>query len=204
MIDNYHDLSFGDYMKIDAILDTEESEVEKQVQIIAILAGIPEDTLLNMPLPEYAALSAKTAFLRSKHPDVKVPKKLIVRGQTYRPTLDFKKLTTAQYVDFQAMSRRGKDGWVDLLTVLLIPEGHKYNDGYDIAEVRDAAEAMPMPVAMAMLAFFLKRSAESMQAFLTSLERTAKQVETSPATREILTNQIARMRAALRGLGLLA
>ena len=64
MIDNYDALTLGAYMRVNAVLETDADELQKQVEIIAILADKSPDEVLLLPLTDYAELAKKTAFLR--------------------------------------------------------------------------------------------------------------------------------------------
>ena len=103
MIDNYDALTLGRFMQIDAILRNEEDEVQQQVEIIAVLADMTADEVLQLPLGDYAKYAKQTAFLR-------VPCKPTEITDDYRwrdlvPVADFRKINTAQYIDFQEFAK---------------------------------------------------------------------------------------------------
>ena len=200
MIDNYNDLTLGTYLEIDKVVTGDAEEIDKQVRIIALLADISEDDILAMPLGEYGQMAAKTAFLREEVPPVTAPDRVIVGDRAYIPTRDFTKITTAQYVDFQTFSKGGVPMLSELLSALLIPEGHKYNDGYDTATVVQDIRSLPVPVAIALAGFFFARLLGSIADSLTSL--TGLLPKMSKKRREEMTKAIAEMRAQLAGVGL--
>jgi len=200
MINNYAALSLGLFLEIDAISHSDKEDIDKQVAIIAKLAGIDEQDVLELSLPAYAVLSADTDFLRHECPPATAPSRLICGDFILEPTKDFTKITTAQYVDFQTFSKKGIDALPDLLSVLLIPEGHKYNDGYDLAQVKETVLQLPLPAALGLSGFFFERLLASIQASLTSLEGVAKMV---PATKKTETlERLETIRQQIRGLGL--
>ena len=200
MIDNYAALPLGLFMELDAINRSDAEDLDKQVSIIARLAGLDERDVLDLPLADYSALAAKTDFLRHECPPATAPSRLISGDFVLVPTKDFTQITTAQYVDFQTFSKKGIDALPDLLSVLLIPEGHKYNDGYDIAKVKETVLELPLPAALGLSAFFFERLVASIQASLTSLEGVSKMV---PASRKAEAREkLETIRQAIRGLGL--
>ena len=100
MINNYEALDLGRYMKIDHILHTPQEEIDKQVQIIAILADMTEEDVLQLPLADYSAMALQAAFLGDHCEPAEVDGKPIQAGEFLLvPTSDFTKITTAQYVD---------------------------------------------------------------------------------------------------------
>lgn len=174
MIDNYTNLPLGLFLDIDAILQSDAEEIDKQVRIIALLDGTTTEAVLALPLNEYASKAAATDFLRHDCPPVSAPSRVISGDFVLIPTKDFTNITTAQYVDFQTFSKGGTAKLPELIAVLLVPEGHKYNDGYDVAQVVRVVRDLPLPEALGLNAFFFGQLVQSIQASLTSLESAAK------------------------------
>lgn len=177
MIDNYADLTLGTYLDIDEVLNTEAEEIDKQVAIVSILSGIREEELLQMPLPDYAVMAVKTDFLKKPCPLAPLPDELVFDGVRYIPTKDFINLTTAQFVDFQTFAKKGTAAMPELLSVLLIPEGHRYNDGYDLARLRESIKGQPLAVALSLSAFFFDSFRTSCEVTITSSIKAAKKTK---------------------------
>ena len=138
IIDNYADLPVGLYMEILATSRADMEDIDKQVRIISLLSGMPETQVLTLPIPDYKALAAATEFLTEPCQEGRVAKSYRLGGMDLVPTSDLTKITAAQYIDFQTLSKGGDERTVELCSVFLVPKGHKYNDGYDIADVQDA------------------------------------------------------------------
>lgn len=200
MIDNYNALPLGLYLDIDAILQDEAEEIDKQVRIISILSGQSTEDLLALPLREYSALAAKTDFLRQECHPVSAPSRVISGDIVLIPTKDFTTITTAQYVDFQTFSKGGTAKLPELIAVLLVPEGHNYNDGYDMGQIVDIVRQLSLPVALSLSAFFFGQLVQSIQASLTSLETTAKTLP--KRRRRELEKRAEDLQTLLRGVGL--
>ena len=174
MINNYEALDLGRYMKIDKILHTPAEEIDKQVQIIAVLADMPEDKVLLLPLADYSAMAKQTAFLGTVCDPVKADgSPVVLDGLRLIPTKDFTKINTAQYVDFQTFAKDFPGTLPELLSCFLVPEGKAYNDGYDIAEVQKAVRTLNVPTAIGLVGFFLLSFSQSIAASVTSLEKEA-------------------------------
>lgn len=184
MIDNYDALTLGTYMRVNAVLETEAEDLDKQVEIIAILSGKSVDEVLLLPLADYTAMAEKTAFLREHCKPTEIAK-----GWRYGdlcPVLDFRKINTAQYVDFQTFSKNFPESLPQLLSVFLVPEGKAYNDGYDVAEVQQRVEQISLPDALGLAAFFFKRFLKLTMASLTSWDSKMKKAKDEGKKKELL------------------
>lgn len=200
MIDNYNTLTLGLYLDIDAVLQSDAEDIDKQVRIIALLDGTTPEAVLALPLNEYAAKAAATDFLRHECPPISAPSRVISGDFVLIPTKDFTNITTAQYVDFQTFSKGGNQKLPELIAVLLVPEGRNYNDGYDVAQVTRVVRDLPLPVALGLSAFFFGQLVQSIQASLTSLESAAKSL---PKQRRVeLERKAEDLQGLLRGVGL--
>lgn len=200
MIDNYNTLTLGLYLDIDAVLQSDAEDIDKQVRIIALLDGTTPEAVLALPLKEYSAKAAATDFLRHECPPVSAPSRVISGDFVLIPTKDFTTITTAQYVDFQTFSKGGTQKLPELIAVLLVPEGHNYNDGYDVAKVVRTVRELSLPVALGLSAFFFGQLVQSIQASLTSLESAAKSLP--KRRRAELERKAKDLQGLLRGVGL--
>ena len=72
---------------------------------------------------------------------------------------DLSKINVAQYVDFQNFVKLPlKEGMEKILSIFLIPEGCKYNDGYDIIDVqKEIRKNLSFRVAEGLLSFFMEK-----------------------------------------------
>ena len=170
MIDSYGKLPLGGYMRItDALNEPGTDNVQKQAAVLEVLTGIPAERLMDMPIGEYMGIVARSRFLDKDMERPEVRKRYEVGRWTLVPVSDIRRITAAQYIDFQTFSKNPGPMFAEILSCLLVPEGKRYNDGYDVAEVQQAIrDAMPVPDALAVYAFFFASLANSMEAMLIS------------------------------------
>lgn len=198
MIDNYAALTLGTYMKINAVLERDGEELDKQVEIIAILADKSPDEVLLLPLADYSAMAKETAFLREPCKPTEISGAW--RFGDLAPVMDFRKINTAQYVDFQAFSKNFPASLPELLSVFLVPEGKAYNDGYDVLEVQERVKQIPFPDALGLAAFFFRRFVRLTEASLTSWEREMRTSRSSKEREKIL-DRMREVQALLHSAG---
>ena len=157
IIDNYNRLTLGQYMEIQEISRDESLEdIDRQTRILSVLTGVAEEEILHLPIAEYKELVVKATFLNPEninyHP---VARKYILGDFELIPTRDFRKLETCQYIDFQTYAPDLDNHLVEFLSVILVPKGHRYNDGYDIIEVQRAIrEEMSVADGVTLAGFF--------------------------------------------------
>lgn len=170
IIDNYRNLPIGKYLEILSLSQDESVDaLEQQVKTISILTGLTEDDVLALPITKYKELAGKTKFLENGYDGkLQVAKSYGLGGMELIPVKDFAKITTAQYVDFQNLSKEGDQYLVETLSTLLIPKGKKYMDGYEIEDVRQAIrENLSVADVLSLSAFFLTKFVKSIKDFQT-------------------------------------
>lgn len=202
MITDYKTLTIGQYLDIIAV-DKEEGldEIERQVKVDSILSGISEDELLHLPLHEYREVAKQAQFLSTPPEDLPdIKDEYVTGGFTLVPVKDYRQLETGQYIDFKGYAQNVTDNFVGILSVLLVPKGHRYNEGYDIYKVQQAIKDIPMPDGLAMVAFFLTSWTGLMEDSLNYSEREALRIS-DPQKREKTLKEIQTIRETLRQSG---
>lgn len=166
----WDNISVGEFVGIRAILADESRNAEdKQIAIAALLQGISEDELLNMPLDEAREAFALANSLDSPPKRSRIRQLYRVGAWTLRAT-EAKDMTVAQWVDFQTFGRDMEKNIVEVLSVALVPDRKTYNTGYDIEALkRDIRNKMMLPDALAVCFFFQRKWLKSMQRSLTYL-----------------------------------
>lgn len=176
MIQNYDALTVGKYEAIMRAQRFNADDINRRnLAILSILTDKSEDELLDLPVPKFRELMDGAAFLRRPLRPAPVLKAYHLGEMTLHPVADIRKMTTAQYIDFQTFIKQPEDMTAELLSCFLIPRGHRYNVDYDILEVQRAIrEALPITAAEGLLAFFFKTSKQSMINTLRSSAATLK------------------------------
>jgi len=190
IIDNYRDLPLGKYEEIVRICETDMTDVDRKVAIIAVLTGLTEDEVLRLPLDKFTEYSAKSRFIETECPDNLIPG--VARSYPYGgfvllPVTDIRKITAAQYIDFQSFAQDRENKVVELLSCFLVPRGCDYNDGYDITDVHRAIrEEMSVAEALALLAFFFEGWLKSIRRTLSSSARMARKIKNPEVRKEMV------------------
>lgn len=200
-IDNYGALPVGKYQRLVSI--QEEEPVERSLRILEVLTDLTADELLGLPVGEYSDLTRKARFLDVPPRAAKRLGGYVCDGMELVVMSDPRKMTAAQYIDYQTFAAEADTHIVELLSCFLIPKGHKYNERYDIELVHQVIrEALPTDAAMGLLAGFLWRLGRSLRASLTysawMLRRRAKRL--TGEEREQMLTAAATIKEAVRSL----
>lgn len=189
IIDNWRDLPVGVYLDILAVQAEDIDDLTRQVRTIALLTGLGEQDVLRLPLDEYKRLRAASGFLAEECPQdlLRIADTYPAGPYTLKPVRDYDKLTVAQYVDFQTFSKDVQANLPDLLSVILIPEGHNYAEGYDIKAVKAAIrDWVNVADALSLAAHFFAWSSRSITSSLDFSRLLAGRMKPGPQKEEIL------------------
>lgn len=141
--------------------------------IVEYLYGIPNAD--NLPLPEYGCyLAGLRRFIGEPVMKSKLTPNCsyTINGREYRVDITPTAFTVAQYTDLTNYLKRegeGKARLVDLLAVVVVPEGKMYNEGYDLEQAKADLGELPVTAAFAVVGFFARWSTASIKTFLRCL-----------------------------------
>lgn len=151
----WKDITIEKYDKILALQQQDLNETDLVVATLAILEGTTVKAIENQPYALLLLKAKNLRFLNDKPLASLVKRVYELNGKRYVPTLNPALLTTAQYIDFQVRATEAPEDLAGLLSIILIPEGKKYNEDYLPDEVReDIYKYLPIEDGMGLSAFF--------------------------------------------------
>lgn len=157
---DWENITIEKYYKIKDILDDEvDDDITKNVKLVAVITNKDEDEVWSMDMAEAGDYISKLTFLNKfelpKNPNMKIK----LPNYDLVVIKDLTKINVAQYVDFQNFVKMPmKEGMEKILSIFLIPEGCKYNDGYDIIDLqKEIRENLSFRVAEGLLSFFMEK-----------------------------------------------
>lgn len=203
IIDNYRDLPIGMYLEICEIdRRTDIEELHKQVSILSILTGREEEEIYDLPIGEYKDLAAKSRYLSQPYDgEVLTAKTYALEGWVLQPVEDYRKITTAQYIDFQTFVKDAEKNIVEILSVMLVPKGKKYNQDYDIIELQNVLRrSLSVADALSLYAFFFVQYTQSIKDSLTFSKEAAMKLR-DPEKRKRVLKEIQKQEQHLKQIG---
>lgn len=160
----WKDLTLRQFNELSAVqVDNEE---EKVIEYARIVFG---DEILDLPLSQFAEKIKDLEFLNEELVEKVPPKKITINNREYEVSGLLGSITTAQYIDFNNHLKTRELN--KMLSVFVIPKGHKYNDGYDMEEVMEDIMDMPITIVNNLSAFFLRQYDKSIRVILSYLTK---------------------------------
>lgn len=156
---NWYNVTLRQFLMLQELFKVED-ENERVIAIAELLLG---DNVTSLPLPEFMDKVKKLSFLKEALPENNPPKKVEVNGRKYYMDCLLGNVSTAQYVDYTNFSNT--NDICKMMAVFLIPEGHKYNDGYDMEQVFQDVNDLPIPIVNSAAFFFAKQFKTFMRIF---------------------------------------
>lgn len=169
MENQWKNITVEESAKIRAVLnDSEATQEEKMIRLAAIVQGVSEDTILNLPLNQASEVFAMVWGLDTP-PRRNKTRRIYQVGDWELKVTDANDMSVAQWVDFQTYGKDMEKNMVEVLSCALVPKGKKYNDGYDIEKLKEDLKGLPVCDALAVCFFFQKRWLKSMRRILNYL-----------------------------------
>lgn len=152
----WEELTFNEVLQIQQIISADINDTYKASNILAVLAGVEVDVIEDLPIHKFSSLLPNIEFLHNDPPKCDHQDTYDINGHKYCLSANITDITTAQYIDYQSYMKEENPDLCKITSVFLIPDGHKYNDGYDMEAVScDIGDMLYIDV-MA-LAFFLRK-----------------------------------------------
>ena len=153
----------------DKDIDDEDTKI---LTIAGLLSNKTYREMLDLPLAETQRLIKNTAFLYEAPKKKKISSVYCLNGTSYRIMKNINDITTAQFIDYQAIAKESQERISEFLSIFFIPEGCKYNDGnYDRSKVEDdISNYLTAEEALGIADFFTLRCVRSIKRTLLLLE----------------------------------
>lgn len=169
-------ITLNQFKAIRAVTESDKSGEDKLIAYASVLSGLTEDEILRMPFAQVAPLFEKVRGLDNPPKRGRVRKIYKIKGWELCLT-DATRLSVAQWIDYQSFAKDLDKYMVELASVVLVPKGKTYNEGYDMKALQRDLGEMEISDALSVCFFFQKRWLKSMRITLTFLVGKAIQMK---------------------------
>lgn len=147
---SWNSISIKKYLLINDVINSDFDDSEKMIQIANIVYDVD---VTELPLIEYNEKIRNLDFINTAPEKTKLSDKYVINGNIYISNANIESIQANQFIDFQNYAKR--EDIIGCISCFFIPEGHKYNDGYNMENVKKDIEELPIVVGNS-LAFFFK------------------------------------------------
>lgn len=188
-IKSWNDVSIDKYYEILNIFkDENKAEFDKYMSLLALLCDVDEDTVYDLEMLKAQALFSQIKWVndfsfQKKKGGMGTINTVMIDGKKYNVGVDLQNFTVSQYIDFQTFWHKKdlEQYYGNILAVFLIPEGCKYGEGYDVAELASTIRQKVSIVTANQVCFFflnsLAISIKGIQIYLDWMKRKMKDKE---------------------------
>lgn len=144
---------------------------------IEVLLGI-KDPETSIPYTEYLQHVEELNFLTKAPQKNKLQEKYTLNGKVYTLDMNLQDFSVVQFQDFTTYTKQRPSSMIDMLSVVLVPEGAKYNDGsYDLEKAKEDIGSMSVCDGEAIINFFFLWFKRLLAAFQCSLDKYLRKME---------------------------
>lgn len=168
---DWNDITLEKFYKIQDVLASVDEYTENNIR--EIVYGIDTSDMSITELSKY-----DISFLEKELPlkNVKLKDKYVLNGREYDSNINLTMIRTNQFIDFTTYTREKDIRYEKLLSVFIVPKGHKYNDGYNMKEVQEDILQMPIAVVQSLAFFMMEQFRTFAVIFQRYLETEAKKM----------------------------
>lgn len=158
---DYCNVSLGEYIELQDVLLNNEEGLEQQDLVMHEIQILYDRDPYRMTLPEFKKAVESLTFMSKEMPKMKVRDSYMLNGNKYNLHKELSDFKVAHYVDYQMImqNKKGIENYPQFIALFLIPDGHDYNDGYNMqTAVNDIRNYLSIADATSIAGFFLRSS----------------------------------------------
>lgn len=172
---SWADVKVSEYYDIMEVLQsTILTDLEKQVGVYAVLSGLSEDEIDNIPFNKFRNIIQEDYpfFAEDLPSEQYIPTDYIIGGKKFKMMKNPSDMTTIQYADMDTLLKQDDNNNLHILAALLfIPKGKKYGT-YDINEQIDFFyDNLTMDIANNLTSFFFRYMTNATAYYMGALQK---------------------------------
>lgn len=156
----WKDVTLRQFLELQKLVDIED-ETDRMVAIAELFLG--EDVTF-LPIDQFGKKLQELNFLKEELPTNHLVKNVTINNHKYKIDALVGHINTAQYIDFTNYMK-DENQFAKILSVFFIPEGHKYNDGYDMEQVINDMYDLPIDIVNSESFFFKRQFSKFIEIF---------------------------------------
>lgn len=150
---NWNDISLRKWKQLDKINREDfEDGILYSAEIIKVVFDI--DSPMDLSPQEFTKYIDDLSFMKDPIPEVKICNTYNINGTKYNFRGNIFEISMGQLMDVRSFTTKPDVDYAEVLSVFLIPDGHKYNDGYDMEKTLNDIDSLPITDVLKLYNFF--------------------------------------------------
>lgn len=146
-------ISLAQWNKLAEISAAEyEDEILQTADVISAIFGI--ESPMELSPMEFQKYVKELSFMKDPIPEVKLCNCYTINGTKYNFKGNIFECNMSQLMDVRSFTTTTPIDYANVLSVFMIPDGHKYNDGYDMDKTISDISTLPITDVMKLYSFF--------------------------------------------------
>ena len=118
---SWEDITIGKYIELKPILETEQTEVERVINILCVLTGKKREEIREIQLKDYHKLIKKMSFLNTEIPTKLEKTRFKIDGKYYEFKINAEKLMFGEYINaMELLQSKNENAIFDNLHKILV------------------------------------------------------------------------------------
>lgn len=186
---NWKNITLKQWEELDRLSKQKfEDDILYTSEIIKVVFNIEDP--LNMTPQEFQKYVEELSFMKDPIPEAKLCNTYNINGTKYNFKGNIYEITMGALMDWRKYSTEQEIDYAQCLSVFMIPEGCKYNEGYDIDKAIEDIRCLPITDVLKVFTFFQAALKLSMQILIDYFQRLTKQTKMSYKQRVEVQNKI--------------
>lgn len=150
---DWNDVTLQKWNELESIYKkTYPDEILQTADVLTVLFDI--ESPMDLSPAEFTKYVNELSFLTTPVPEKKLCNKYTINGTTYNFRGNIMEVAMGQLMDWREFSTNENLDYAQCLSVFMIPEGHKYNDGYDMEKTIKDIGSLPIADVLKLWNFF--------------------------------------------------
>ena len=106
---SWDDITLGQYIELRPILQTEQEEVTRMINILCVLTGKKREEIKELTIPDFHKLVKKMSFLNEPLSKELKKKRFIIGGKWYEFKIEAKRMLFGEYISVMEILQQAGD-----------------------------------------------------------------------------------------------
>ena len=185
----WNDITLRKWTEIESIYKKKyEDEILQTADIISVVFEI--ENPLDLSPANFSKYVEQLSFLTKPIPEKKLCNSYTINGTLYNFKGNIYEISMGALMDWRRYSTEENIDYAQCLTVFMIPDGHKYDDGYDMDKTLNDINSLPIGDVLKLFTFFQAALQLSMDILLNYFNKLLKKTKLTKEEKVKIQNKI--------------